>query len=455
MALEDVSFDLPAGAFCLLLGANGAGKTTLLQALAGAIRADAGVARFEGAEIGSGIWQRRSNLAYAGHSASAYPLASVEQNLRFARRLGGQPTLPPVGKAIAGFGLCDQADQRAGTLSRGQRQRLELALATVRAPRLLLLDEPFTGLDTQGAEHLRTMLAQRDKNSTVLIATHNPGEVWDLADHVLALANGRLVANRDCAGISLQQAIDLADSAPPPISPTRRDSGRGFEAPDIGRFSPLSAVVAMDLAQVWRGRGSAIALAALSILIMLTVALALQAPTSDSRAAAVGGYWAGLTFAAVLGSHHGFPHLRESGTLTMLLTAPLARPVLALSQMVGQLARLVPVALLGLVAASVLFNVNLVTPDLVVLAIAGAIALSALGAAYGALLSALGSREVLGPLLMLPAALPIIIVGVLSTAAVVDQTMSGTPWQVAALAVAYAALICALLILAIDEVIVE
>ena len=124
LALEDVSCDLPAGAFCLLLGANGAGKTTLLQALAGAIRADAGVARFEGAEIGSGIWQRRSNLAYAGHSAGAYPLASVEQNLRFARRLGGQPTLPPVGKAIAGFGLCDQADQRAGTLSRGQRQRL-------------------------------------------------------------------------------------------------------------------------------------------------------------------------------------------------------------------------------------------------------------------------------------------------------------------------------------------
>ena len=211
----------------------------------------------------------------------------------------------------------------------------------------------------------------------------------------------------------------------------------------------------MDLAQVWRGRGSAIALAALSILIMLTVALALQAPTSESGAAAVGGYWAGLTFAAVLGSHHGFPHLRESGTLTMLLTAPLARPVLALSQMVGQLARLVPVALLGLVAASVLFNVNLVTPDLVVLAIAGQSPCPPWAPPTEPCFRALGSREVLGPLLMLPAALPIIIVGVLSTAAVVDQTMSGTPWQVAALAVAYAALICALLILAIDEVIVE
>ncbi len=341
--------------------------------------------------------------------------------------------------------------RKVSTLSRGQRQRLELVLTFARGPGLVLLDEPFAGLDAEGAGALQQYLESMSGRQTVLLATHDPQSTWAIADSVVVLNRGQVVL--DCPLFDTSPAAALAATTGPPPSPERSDSSR--QSPDqlsLGRLGDLYVLGRMELVQLWRSPGSLAAQAALAILIMLCLSLALPNRLSGSADAAIGSYWASLCFAAILGAQDGFPRLRDSGTLTLLLTQPIARPALVLAQLAGQLARLLPVALVCLIAASLFFNTNLLEPAMLVLAVSGSAALAALATAYGSLLAMTDRREVLGPLLMLPAALPIVLVGVLSTSSAIGQTYLGPSLQAAGLGLAYAGLIGALAILAIEDV---
>ncbi len=453
LALDRIDLALPPGAFCLLLGANGAGKSTLLRILEGVIRPDAGSALFGDLPIGCGPWQHRRRTGGLGHRGRAYPLATVRQNLKFAHALA-YADAPAIGTLLTRLGLETLADRPAGALSAGQRQRLELALALARAPRLLLLDEPFAGLDAASAGNLRTYLAGLPEEVTVILATHEPEAVWELADRVAGLRDGHLVF--DCAATETGPAAALqavSEGTPQPLGPAVRPARPAV--PAFGSWSDFVHLARMELSQVWRSRRDAAALFTFALLIMLTVSLALQTPLADAADAAIGGFWASLVFAAVSGSQYGFPLLRQSGGLDLLLALPLARPAILASQVLAQLARLLPTALVGLLAASIFFEANLLTPAMIAIAISGAVALSALAAAYGALLAMAGGRAVLGPLLMLPAALPVVLAGVLSGPAAIGQTNVLQTVQAVGLGLAYAALVGAVSVLAIEEILVE
>jgi ABC-type multidrug transport system ATPase subunit/ABC-type transport system involved in cytochrome c biogenesis permease component len=453
IALDRLDLSIGPGQVCLLLGANGAGKSTLLRILEGVIRPDAGHAAYGGREIGNGPWQRRRLTAGIGHRGRAYPLATVRENLDFVRSLASESTAT-VAALLVRFDLEKLAGRPAAALSAGQRQRLELALAVARSPELLLLDEPFAGLDAASSGALKAHLADLPDGVTVILTTHDPAEVWALADRVVVLREGRLVSDRPAATTDPARALAEIDAGQPQVPGSQARSPTSGP-PGIGRWRDVLALSRMDLAQAWRSRRDIGALLAFAVLIMLTVSLALQTPLADSTDAAVGGFWASMVFATVTGAQYGFPQLRQAGSLELLLALPVSRPAVLISQTLTQLVRLLPTALAGLAAASFFFEANLLTPAMVFLAGAGALALASVASAYGALLAMVGGRAVLGPLLMLPATLPVVLAGVLTAPVAIGQTSVLQTLQAVGLGLAYAALIGAVSILAIEEILVE
>lgn len=417
------------------------------------IRPDAGHASFGGRRIGTGSWRRRRATAGIGHRGRAYPLATVRENLDFVRSLDPE-TAPSAAALLARFDLEPVAGRAAAALSAGQRKRLELAMAVARSPGLLLLDEPFAGLDRASADALRAYIGELPTGVTVILTTHDPEGVWALADRVVVLRGGRLVSDRPAAATDPDRAQAEAAGGQPRAPGTRARSPTSGP-PAIGRWRDVLALSRMELSQAWRSRRDIGALLAFAVLIMLTVSLALQTPFADAADAAVGGFWASMVFATVTGAQYGFPQLRQSGTLELLLALPVSRPAVLVTQTITQLVRLLPTALLGLAAASFFFEANLLTPAMILLAGAGALALAAVAAAYGALLAMVSARAVLGPLLMLPAVLPVVLAGVLTAPQAIGQTSVWQTLQAAGLGVAYAALIGAVSILAIEEILVE
>jgi len=201
-ALDDVSFTLQSGQTLAVFGPNGAGKTTLLKVLAGLIRPRAGRAQIEGG---------RRAVGWIGHQPQLYAHLTVRENLRFWGSLYDVPDAELVARArdlLARLDLNEHADRPVRALSRGLVQRVAIARALIHDPRVLLLDEPFTGLDPTAAEEFRRLLAEQAAAGRVtVLVTHNVEEGTELATDVAFMRAGRFVqlaprAGRDAAAIA-------------------------------------------------------------------------------------------------------------------------------------------------------------------------------------------------------------------------------------------------------------
>lgn len=199
--LESISLTLDGGDCVVITGENGAGKTTLLRILAGLEKPDYGKISIDGGKPLSWRRQRRQLLAAAMYlHQQPYMLdTTVRQNLDYAARLNSALVEPQrlVDLALDWAGLAAIADQPARSLSGGQQQRVALARARLRAPRLLLLDEPSASLDSDSRSRTLRMLSEfRDNGTAIVIVTHDPDDFFTLASERLQLEDGRLHANR-------------------------------------------------------------------------------------------------------------------------------------------------------------------------------------------------------------------------------------------------------------------
>ncbi|GMV21447.1 MAG: hypothetical protein AMXMBFR57_13960 [Acidimicrobiia bacterium] len=193
-ALSRVSVDAHAGRVLGLFGPNGAGKSTLLTILATLLRPSSGEVRYgdhTAADVGDAL---RSTIGVLGHDLFLYPELTAYENLEFFGRLYGVPSLPKaIARALADARLTDRADDRAGGFSRGLRQRLALERALLHRPRLVLLDEPFTGLDDASAgilsERLRTLAAE---GAIVIMATHDFDTAEAIVDDAVCVDRGKI-----------------------------------------------------------------------------------------------------------------------------------------------------------------------------------------------------------------------------------------------------------------------
>jgi heme ABC exporter ATP-binding subunit CcmA len=194
-ALSRVTLECQAGTTVGLFGPNGSGKSTLLGVLSTLVRATDGEVRYGGRTAGDWGDRLRARIGMLGHDLFLYNDLSARENLRFFGRLYG---LDEVGRrvdaALASAGLTDRADDRVAAFSRGLRQRLALERALLHQPRLVLLDEPFTGLDDRSAALLAGRLQElRSRGAMVLMATHEFESAEAIVDRAVCLSDGRLV----------------------------------------------------------------------------------------------------------------------------------------------------------------------------------------------------------------------------------------------------------------------
>jgi len=202
-AVDQLSLNVNEGEIYAFLGLNGAGKTTTIRMLLGMIRPDGGSAQALGTPIRLGDVRPWAAVGYMVEDPHAYPELTVRENLEVARRL--HPGTPPgsVGEIIEKLRLEAYTDQRAGTLSHGNAQRLGLAKALIHRPRLLVLDEPANGLDPAGIVEIRALLLElshRD-GGTVFMSSHILAEVARLADRIGIIHKGRLIRELNSADL--------------------------------------------------------------------------------------------------------------------------------------------------------------------------------------------------------------------------------------------------------------
>jgi heme exporter protein A len=185
-ALRDVDLEIRPGQSLAVLGPNGAGKSTLLRIMAGLAHATEGELEFAGGR------PDRGRVGYLGHATLLYPQLSARENLLFAGRLYGVKDLGArADRLLEEEGLTDVAGRRAGGFSRGMAQRLSIARARVHDPELLLLDEPFSGLDEPAAARLGARLETLgDAGHALVFSTHDIGHAARLAASALVLVAG-------------------------------------------------------------------------------------------------------------------------------------------------------------------------------------------------------------------------------------------------------------------------
>ena len=201
-ALSQVSFTCDAGEIVGLLGPNGAGKSTLLNILATLLSPSKGTITYGDRTAGDGGAAIRGRIGMLGHDLFLYPELTARENLTFFAQLYGLRDVPRVvGHALEQSGLAARADDFVSGFSRGMRQRVALERALLHEPRLILLDEPFTGLDQASAAALVSRLRNRQQaGCLIVLATHD----LDIADRLLTravfLIDGKPVADAGGSG---------------------------------------------------------------------------------------------------------------------------------------------------------------------------------------------------------------------------------------------------------------
>jgi ABC-type multidrug transport system ATPase subunit len=179
-ALRPLDLDLDRGGFLVVTGANGSGKTTLLRLVVGLAAPTRGTL-----EVDAG----RGELGYLGHEPLLYRDLTALENLDLYGRLYRvAERRERTGMLLERFGLWDVRGERVGSFSRGMTQRLALCRTLLHDPALLVLDEPFTALDDEGATLLDRLLAELAGSATVLLSTHDPDRVGPLASNRIVLA---------------------------------------------------------------------------------------------------------------------------------------------------------------------------------------------------------------------------------------------------------------------------
>jgi heme exporter protein A len=193
-ALDGLSLTLPQGAFLSIFGPNGAGKTTFLRILATLARPSAGEARVCGYDIREQPDEIRERIGLISHRSLLYPDLTAEENLSITARLYGiaQPA-QRVSRLLETVELTARRHDAVRSFSRGMTQRLSIARALIHNPRLLLLDEPYSGLDPRAVEILDGLIAEVREGRSFIMVSHDLHKGLELASHVLMLNRGRQV----------------------------------------------------------------------------------------------------------------------------------------------------------------------------------------------------------------------------------------------------------------------
>lgn len=218
LVLDDISFNVPSGALTGFVGANGAGKTTTMRIIMGLLSATSGEVLLNGAELGGAT---RANFGYMPEERGLYPKQPVIDQLVYLGQLHGLSRPDAKRRALdllARFGLEERSKSKLESLSLGNQQRVQVAASLLHEPDVLILDEPFSGLDPLAVDAMSSIL--RDyaaRGVPVLFSSHQLDLLDVLVDHLVIIQDGRILANSSAQDLRASQAsrhkLDLGSDA--------------------------------------------------------------------------------------------------------------------------------------------------------------------------------------------------------------------------------------------------
>ncbi|MGR6902661.1 ABC transporter ATP-binding protein [Glutamicibacter sp. BSL13] len=206
--LHDVSFQVPAGSLTGFVGANGAGKTTTMRIIMGLLAAHHGTVRLNGGDLGAGT---RRGFGYMPEERGLYPKQPVIDQLVYLGSLHGLARSTARQRAmelLERFGLAERARAKLESLSLGNQQRVQVTAALLHEPQVLVLDEPFSGLDPLAVDAMSSILRDyANRGVPILFSSHQLDLLENLVDHLVIIQDGRILAN-DAAGALRRRHTD-------------------------------------------------------------------------------------------------------------------------------------------------------------------------------------------------------------------------------------------------------
>jgi ABC-2 type transport system ATP-binding protein len=213
-AVDGLSFQVGAGEVLGLVGPNGAGKTTTLRCLSGIIPATLGHARIGGVDVASDPVGAKRQLAFIPDEPRLFEHLTVAQHLAFVARLYGvDDYLPRVPPLLEELEMADKRDLLPAELSRGMKQKLAIACGLLHRPRVVILDEPMTGLDPVGMRRMKGVMRRLARDgAAVILSSHLLAMVEEVCTHLLILKDGRKIADGSVAQVRERYAASAGTS---------------------------------------------------------------------------------------------------------------------------------------------------------------------------------------------------------------------------------------------------
>ncbi len=438
-ALTEIDLHVEAGECILVVGPNGAGKTTLLRTVAGLVRPTHGRICISGRDLTSAHPSLRQQIGYLSHRSLLYEDLTAEQNLTFYARLYG---IPNPGFRIAA--LLDQVDltarrtERVGTFARGMKQRLAIARVILHHPNLLLLDEPYTGLDPLAADIMNELLVDLSMvGCTQLISTHKPDvpAFGTMDARIVMLKHGQIVydgahdvnfAERYRAWLSGNHPLPASNRSPSSSADRSPEEGPTQPAPGSGSGigTHVWAILSKDLTTELHTREIISAMVVFAILALFIFSVTLDLRGSLARAAAPGVLWSTIAFTGMLGLSRSLVREYQTGGIEGVRAAPVDPVAIFLGKALGAMVLMLLVELVLVPLTVALLNVPLVNGALMLTLILGTLGYASVGTLLSAIAVNTRAREVMLPILLLPIILPLFLSAVQTTRGLLE----GSTW---------------------------
>lgn len=249
LAVDGISFSVPKGSICGLIGHNGAGKTTLMKILCGLVKPDSGSVRIGGLNLSENIANVRSLIGYVPQKTSLYPEMTGYENLSFfgsIRGLSAKQLQESIDFSVRVTALEEYLYSPASTYSGGLAKRLNLAIGLLGNPPILYLDEPTVGVDPHSREMILNALSslRHEYGTTILYTSHYLEEVEKICDRIVIVDHGKVVGNDTSANLLKEcKAMEIIFETPPFDSETIPETLRNLEGIV---FSPMKISVSQD-----------------------------------------------------------------------------------------------------------------------------------------------------------------------------------------------------------------
>jgi len=207
VALEGIDLRVKKGEFLTIIGPNGAGKTTLIKILSTLMKPSSGEGRIAGFDLREEQESLRKNIGMLSHHTFLYENLTAHENLKFYGGLYEVENIEKEIKRVIGeVGLETRLYDTVRTFSRGMKQRLSIARSIIHDPSLLLLDEPYTGLDQWSERRFKNILRRfHEEGKTIIMTTHNLSSSLELGDRVIILSSGKILHEQEVRGIDLEE----------------------------------------------------------------------------------------------------------------------------------------------------------------------------------------------------------------------------------------------------------